>query len=49
MHKTEFVLKTETHKILLDFEIQASYLILCGGLCRRLSKNHRKRKERQVL
>ena len=27
MHKTEFVLKNETHKILKDFKIQTDHLI----------------------
>ena len=28
MHKTEFIQKRETHKILLDFDIEADYQIL---------------------
>ena len=31
MHKSEFVLENETHKILLDFEIQTDHLISVEG------------------
>ena len=39
MHKTEPVFKTETHKLLWDFEIQTDHLISA----RRLTPRHKKK------